>query len=261
MRLHEFFESEDSPKGEKRWYNDYDQWKEARLDLPTTDDDQYTSRYEGQMIAKWYDDRDEGWIRDPKERVEEGRREAASRKKCLAALAEHVKRGVPLWDSVFRYQSPAYMETIRLARKLREAGYLQELDWESEEILGTDIGREAIFERRKVFLDCPYMHEEVNEAEYQGRDVDLGKPKRGGSKKFYVYVRDPKTKNVRKVEFGASGGGGDLSVKLQDPEARKNFASRHNCEKKTDKTKPGYWSCRLPRYAKQLGLKGSGRWW
>jgi hypothetical protein len=100
-----------------------------------------------------------------------------------------------------------------------------------------------------------------NEAKYQGKNVELSKPKRGGSKKFYVYVRDPKTKNVKKVAFGAKSGGGNLAVKLRDPKARKAFADRHNCEQKKDKTKAGYWACRLPRYAKSLGLSGGGTWW
>jgi hypothetical protein len=89
---------------------------------------------------------------------------------------------------------------------------------------------------------------------YQGKDVQLGKPKRGGSKKFYVYVKDPKTKKIKKVSFGGTTG---LKAKINDPKARKNFADRHNCDQKKDKTKPGYWSCRLPRYASLLGLKGS----
>ena len=101
----------------------------------------------------------------------------------------------------------------------------------------------------------------LNEAEYQGKKVELGKPKRGGSKKFYVYVKNPKTGKVKKVSFGAKAGGGNLAVKLKDPKARKAFADRHNCEQKNDKTKAGYWSCRLPRYAKLLGLSGGGRWW
>lgn len=101
----------------------------------------------------------------------------------------------------------------------------------------------------------------LEEAEYQGKDVQLNKPKRGGSKKFYVYVKNPKTKKVKKVAFGAAGGGGNLAVKLKDPKARKAFADRHNCDQKNDKTKPGYWSCRLPRYAKSLGLSGGGTWW
>ena len=96
--------------------------------------------------------------------------------------------------------------------------------------------------------------ESVDEAEYQGRDVELNKPKRGGSKKFYVYVRDPKTKKVKKVQFGAAGGGQSLKVKIKDKEARNAFAKRHNCDQKKDRTKPGYWSCNLPRYAQSLGL-------
>ena len=101
---------------------------------------------------------------------------------------------------------------------------------------------------------------ELDEAEYRGKKVSLNKPKRGGSKKFYVYTKNKKG-NVIKVAFGAAGGGGNLAVKLRDPKARKAFADRHNCEQKNDKTKAGYWSCRLPRYAKSLGLSGGGTWW
>ena len=87
------------------------------------------------------------------------------------------------------------------------------------------------------------------------KDVELNQPKRGGSKKFYVYVKNPKTGNIMKVEFGDTGG---LKVKLDDKEAARSFAARHQCSQKKDKTKPGYWACRLPRYAKQLGLSGGG---
>ena len=94
----------------------------------------------------------------------------------------------------------------------------------------------------------------ITEAEYQGKKVELNKPKRGGSAKYYVYVKDPKSGNIRKVSFGAKGGGGKLAVKIKDPKARKAFADRHNCDTKKDRTKAGYWSCNLPRYAKQLGM-------
>jgi hypothetical protein len=90
------------------------------------------------------------------------------------------------------------------------------------------------------------------------KDPPIGKPKRGGSKKFYVYVRNPKTKKIKKVSFGGEG----LKAKINNPKARKAFAARHNCAQKNDKTKASYWSCRLPRYAKLLGLKSnfSGFW-
>ena len=85
----------------------------------------------------------------------------------------------------------------------------------------------------------------------------IGKPKRGGSKKFYVYVRDKG--KIKKVSFGDTSG---LSAKLNNPKARQAFAARHDCKNKKDRTKASYWSCRLPRYAKLLGLKSnfSGFW-
>ena len=82
------------------------------------------------------------------------------------------------------------------------------------------------------------------------KDPPIGKPKRGGSKAYYVYVRDPKTKKIKKVSFGSGG----LRAKIRNPKARKAFAARHNCKNKKDRTKAGYWSCNLPRYAPALGL-------
>lgn len=178
-----------------------------------------------------------------------------------SALNKHLEQGVPLCDSIFRYQSEAYFETFRQARALHESGQLADLDWESVEMLESDIGEKVNLKGiGEVYLDVPYQ-EEVQEAEYQGKDVELNKPKRGGSEKFYVYVKNPKTGKVKKVSFGADSGGGKLAVKLKDPKARKAFADRHNCDQKNDKTKAGYWSCRLPRYAKSLGLSGGGTWW
>jgi hypothetical protein len=95
---------------------------------------------------------------------------------------------------------------------------------------------------------------DLNEAQEKKKNPPLGKPKRGGSKKFYVYVKNPKTKKIKKVSFGDTSG---LSAKINNPEARRAFAARHDCKNKTDKTKASYWSCRLPRYAKLLGLKSS----
>ena len=85
----------------------------------------------------------------------------------------------------------------------------------------------------------------------------IGKPKRGGSKKFYVYIRDKG--KIKKISFGDTSG---LSAKLNNPKARQAFSKRHDCPNKKDRTKASYWSCRLPRYAKLLGLKSnfSGFW-
>lgn len=96
------------------------------------------------------------------------------------------------------------------------------------------------------------MTESINEEE----KVELNKPKRGGPKKFYVYVKNDKG-NVVKVTFGDP----DLSVKFSDEGARKNFAARHNCAEKKDRTKAGYWSCNLPKYASDLGLSDGGNFY
>ena len=80
----------------------------------------------------------------------------------------------------------------------------------------------------------------VFEAEYQGRKVELNKPMQGDVKKFKVYVKDPKTGNVKKVNFGQPG----MSIKKNNPEARKSFRARHNCDNPGPKTKARYWSCR-----------------
>ena len=103
-----------------------------------------------------------------------------------------------------------------------------------------------------------YMKPSLNEA-IKKKNPPLNKPKRGGSKKFYVYVRNPKTKKIKKVSFGDTTG---LSAKINNPKARQAFAARHDCKNKTDKTKASYWSCRLPRYAKLLGIKSNfGGFW
>ncbi len=83
----------------------------------------------------------------------------------------------------------------------------------------------------------------------------IGKPMRSssGGKAYKVYVKDPKTKKIKTVRFGSGG----LRAKINDSKARAAFAKRHKCSQKKDRTKAGYWSCRLPRYAKLLGLKSS----
>jgi len=78
------------------------------------------------------------------------------------------------------------------------------------------------------------------EAKYQGRTVKLNKPMQGDVKKFKVYVKDPKTKNVKKVNFGDP----NMKIKKSNPKRRKSFRARHNCDNPGPKTKARYWSCR-----------------
>jgi hypothetical protein len=89
-------------------------------------------------------------------------------------------------------------------------------------------------ELNEVDCDC------LLEAKYQGRTVPLGKPMRGDSKKFKVYVKNPKTGKVVKVNFGAKG----MNIKKNNPVRRRAFRARHNCKNPGPRTKARYWSCR-----------------
>jgi hypothetical protein len=183
-------------------------------------------------------------------------------------LRYHVDKQLPLTENTFRYGSQSFLNLWAEARSL----YLREIihvnDDDKEILLETDLGNFGLYEGKKVPLDLLLLEEEddalaaaereiadepISETEKK-KNPPIGKPKRGGSKKFYVYVKNPKTKKIKKVSFGDTTG---LSAKINNPEARRAFAARHDCKNKTDKTKASYWSCRLPRYAKLLGLKSS----
>jgi len=99
-------------------------------------------------------------------------------------------------------------------------------------------------------LGFPEDENELFDAEYRGRKVPLNKPMRGDVKKFKVYVKDPKSGNVKKVNFGHGGssarkaGQKTMKIRKSNPKARKSFRARHNCANPGPKTKARYWSCR-----------------
>jgi hypothetical protein len=172
----------------------------------------------------------------------------------------HIDNKLPLTENTFRYGSKAFLDLWVEARYLYSRGAVNVSGIDKEIITETKLGEYGLFEGQMVPLDMPILEEgEMNEAEYQGKKVPIGKPKRGGAsgKKFYVYVMDKG--KVKKVSFGDSGG---LSTKVNDPKARQAFAKRHNCAQKTDRTTAGYWSCRIGRYWKSLGgsKNFSGYW-
>lgn len=182
-------------------------------------------------------------------------------------LQYHLENKLPITENIFRAGSSKYFELFHEVRTLYNEGKIELTNEEDKYFIGeTLVGEVGMYKGKEVYLDFPMptretLDEMLQEAKYRGRKVKLNKPKRGGPKKFYVYTKNKKG-NVVKVNFGAKSGGGKLAVKLKDPKARKAFADRHNCEDKNDKTKPGYWSCRLPRYAKALGLtQVSARFW
>ena len=169
-------------------------------------------------------------------------------------LRYHVVNKLPLTENTFRYGSESFLNLWAEARSL----YLREIihvnDDDKEILEETDLGNYGLYEGVKVPLDLLLLeNEELEEAEGKKKNPPIGKPKRGGSKKFYVYVRKPGG-GIKKVSFGDTTG---LSAKINNPEARRAFAKRHDCANKKDRTKASYWSCRLPRYAKLLGLKSS----
>jgi len=99
----------------------------------------------------------------------------------------------------------------------------------------------------ETFGVLAYPTDEIWEAEYRGRKVKLNKPTRGDVKKFKVYVKDPKTGNIKKVNFGHGGTSAKrktMRIRKSDPARRRSFRARHNCDNPGPKTKARYWSCR-----------------
>jgi hypothetical protein len=168
----------------------------------------------------------------------------------------HITEGRQLIHNIYRPLSENYFSLFREARELYNKGVLSVTE-EDAELLESNIGEFGDYNGIKVPLDYPISLDElINEVDKK-KTPPIGKPKRGGSKKFYVYVRDKG--KIKKVSFGDTTG---LRAKLNNPKARKAFAARHKCAQKKDRTKASYWSCRLPRYAKLLGFKTSfsGYW-
>lgn len=171
----------------------------------------------------------------------------------MKRFTEHTKCGTPeccgtcsslIENNIYRVGSEKYFEYFREARAKYYAGEL-ELDAADIDIMESDLGEFAKINSDYVALDCIFEEEEKK---------PIGKPMRGGPKKYYVYVKTPNG-NIKKVSWGDTTG---LKAKINDPEARKSFAARHKCDQQNDKTTAAYWACRLPRYAKQLGLSGGG---
>ena len=165
-------------------------------------------------------------------------------------LQYHLDKDIPLFESVFRIGSDAHLNLIKEARKMYSRDII-DLCEDDVQLIKTNIGEFAMYEGESVPLDLPMLNErKKKKKKKEKKDPPIGKPKRGGPKAYYVYVRDPKTKRIKKVTFGSGG----LRAKIRNPKARKAFAARHRCSTAKDRTTARYWSCRLPRYAKQLGL-------
>ena len=154
---------------------------------------------------------------------------------------------IPLQRELNEDEANEYAE--KLANLMFEQGY-EDFDIE----IGNghdDITEETYDDDDEFFEQYGVMHynddDIMDEAEYQGRTVKLGKPMQGDVKKFKVYVKDPKTGNTKKVNFGHGGSsvkGKAMKIKKNNPGARKSFRARHNCDNPGPRDKARYWSCR-----------------
>lgn len=194
-------------------------------------------------------------------------------------LRFHLIEGLGIDNNIYRPGSSKYFDLFREVRDLSHMGLYELNAVERYFINETDIGEWDLYEGNLVPLDYPIQEgdeslkpsiaveilEENKKRKksvkggnlYKGRKVQLNKPKRGGSKKFYVYVKNPKTGKVKKVEWGARG----MSVGIHDAARRKSFAARHRCETTKDKTTASYWACRTGRYPHLTGGKKKYTWW
>lgn len=177
------------------------------------------------------------------------------------SLRFHLDNELSLMENVFRPHSQKFFDLINEVRELYNEGYM-ELSEEEIELVESDLGDKVTLKNGKeVYLDIPLAEEFIDEAEYNGKKVELGKPRRntGGGKKYVVYVKNPSTGRVKKISFGDVKGG--LTAKVSNPKARKAFASRHQCAKKKDRMTAGYWACRLNRFGHLWGGKTYPGYW
>ena len=181
-------------------------------------------------------------------------------KEFSESLSYHLINSMPITENVFRPGSKQFFSILEEARNLFDEGILELKGIDKELYETTEIGNFGTFNGVRVPLDIPMeIEEELNEAEYHGKEVKLNYPMRGGTKKYQVYVKNPKTGKVKKIAFGDVHGG--LTAKVSNPKARKSFAARHNCDMKKDKTKAGYWACRINKYGHLFGGKTYPGYW
>ena len=173
-------------------------------------------------------------------------------------LKYHIDNNMSVLENVFRPGSDSFISLIKEARELFDKDLITLSDDDKKLFEETELGHFGLFEGEMVPLDLPMENiEEVNEKEK--KHPALNKPMRSsGPKKYKVYVRNPKTGNIKQVNFGDAKGG--LTAKIHDPAARRSFAARHKCSTKKDKTQAGYWACRLPRYKNLVKGNFSGYW-
>ena len=188
-------------------------------------------------------------------------------------LQYHLDNKIALGEGLFRYGSDSYVKLYTEIKNLKDLNAIK-LNENDEELIKDFTNQSVIIEGKRILLNLivedngSYILEEgkkKSKDRYKGKKSNS--PTRGasGGKAYKVFVPgcNVKTKSnprgIKKIQFGSGG----LKAKLSNKEAKKSYNARHGCAKgkHNDKCKAGYWSCRLPRYAKSLGLSGGGTWW
>jgi len=150
-------------------------------------------------------------------------------------------------DNKISLDENVYINLINEVRELFHNGCI-DLNENDIAIIESDLGKSVILENgEKVYLEVPIEYNQfISEAEYQGRKVQLGKIMQGDIKKFKVYVKNDKGRVV-KVNFGFGGKsakGKRMTIKKNNPQRRKSFRARHNCDNPGPRWKARYWACR-----------------
>jgi hypothetical protein len=169
-------------------------------------------------------------------------------------LSFHIDNSIPICDNIYRHGSDRYFSLVNESRELWKEGKLNLCEADVE-VMESDLGTFIEYRGKEVPLDFPMRLEEKKKKK---KDPPLNKPKRntGSGKKYVVYVRNPKSGNVKKITYGDQKGG--LEGNWNNSEARVSYAKRHRCAEKTDKLKAGYWACRAH---KDFGNNVPGRFW
>ena len=162
-------------------------------------------------------------------------------------LKYHLDNKITLSENIFRLYSDSFFDLINEVRDLYNRGLIS-LNDEDRSLVESDLGKKVTLSNGEtVYLEVPYeIKDQLMEAEYQGRKVKLGKIMQGDIKKFKVYVKNDKGKVV-KVNFGFGGKsakGKRMTIKKNNPERRRSFRARHNCDNPGPRWKPRYWACR-----------------
>jgi D-Tyr-tRNAtyr deacylase len=167
--------------------------------------------------------------------------------KVSKSLQYHLDKNISLNENIFRVYSESFFDLINEVRNLHQRGLIS-LNEEDRSLVESDLGKQIVLSNGKtVYLEVPYeIKDQLMEAEYQGRKVQLGKIMQGDVKKFKVYVKNDKG-NVVKVNFGFGGKsakGKRMVIKKNNPQRRKSFRARHNCDNPGPRWKARYWACR-----------------